>query len=191
MTDCFALFSQPRRPWLELEELKTKFHAMAAVQHPDARASGDANGFAALNAAYATLRDPALRLSHLLALEERAASAGTPAIPSDLADSFMAIAELRRALRDLRQRQRGGGSKVVRAVFADEKRELEGKSLGLLEALEVEHARAMNDLRDLDAVWPTRDAALIARAVALQHRLAYLGRWIADLREELLEMTLS
>jgi DnaJ-domain-containing protein 1 len=191
MTDCFALFSQPRRPWLELEELKAKFHTMAAVQHPDARASSDAHGFAALNAAYATLRDPALRLSHLLALEERAASASTPPIPSDLADSFMAIAELRRALRDLRQRQRGGESTVVRALLAEEKRELERKSRGSLATLEEEYARAMNDLRDLDAVWPTRGAAVITRAVALQHRLAYLGRWIADLREELLEMTLS
>jgi DnaJ-domain-containing protein 1 len=190
MTDCFALLSQPRRPWLEMEELKRQFHDMASVQHPDAPA-GDANDFAALNFAYATLRDPALRLGHLLALEDRAASASAPPIPPDLADSFMAIAELRRTLRDLQQRQRGRESTLLRAFFSDEKKELERKARTLLAAREGEYAHAMKDLRELDTIWPTRDAPVITRAVALQHRLAYLGRWIADLREDLLQMTIA
>ena len=35
MADYFALLDEPRRPWLDPEELKAKFHALTATVHPD------------------------------------------------------------------------------------------------------------------------------------------------------------
>ena len=76
MADYFALLDEPRRPWLDPEILKDKFHALAATVHPDRvhRASEpekqEANQrYAELNAAYRCLREPTKRLRHLLELE--------------------------------------------------------------------------------------------------------------------------
>ncbi len=71
MTDYFALLDQPRRPWLDPEELKQVFHARKRWQtHPDAQTEPGGNEtFTQLNEAYQVLRDPKRRLHHLLSLE--------------------------------------------------------------------------------------------------------------------------
>ena len=57
--DCFAIFDEPRRPWLDADALKKKFHALTAAHHPDV-ARGEKNrevDFAELNAAYEIVGD--------------------------------------------------------------------------------------------------------------------------------------
>jgi curved DNA-binding protein CbpA len=81
MIDYFALLEQTRRPWLDPEKLKEKYHELARRAQPDQN----------LNEAYRVLLDPKLRLQHLLALEG-APAAATSEIPSELSDLFMAIA---------------------------------------------------------------------------------------------------
>ena len=75
MTDYFALFQEPRRPWLEPEALKATFLALAAAAHPDKQPAADpaeklkaSRRYAELNAAYHCLTEPKLRLLHLLEL---------------------------------------------------------------------------------------------------------------------------
>jgi DnaJ-domain-containing protein 1 len=188
MTDCFALFSESRRPWLDASELKNKFHAMAATRHPDAGTTVDSGSFTALNAAYATLRDPARRLRHLLELEHPAVLANTPPIPADIANCFMSIAGHRDAIRAMRRRK-SAGSPLACALLADEKAKIDRSLREALCSLEKEYANALAALHEIDAAWPSRDAALLARAVTLQARLAYLERWTANVREARLEMT--
>ena len=71
MTDAFALLDEPRQPWLEVEALKTKFLTRSAATHPDkftdpAEKETAQTRFADLNSAHEILRDPKLRLQHLL-----------------------------------------------------------------------------------------------------------------------------
>jgi hypothetical protein len=54
--------------------------------------------------------------------------------------------------------------------------------------LEGQYANALVALRAIDVAWPSRDAALLTHAVMLQARLAYLDRWMANVREARLEM---
>ena len=82
MTDYFALLGQPRKPWLDPEQLKQKYHELARQSHPDKN----------VNEAYRTLADAKSRLQHLLALEGVALSASSNEIPQELTDLFMAIA---------------------------------------------------------------------------------------------------
>ena len=35
MTDHFATLGEPRRPWLDAEALKEKFHRLSGTVHPD------------------------------------------------------------------------------------------------------------------------------------------------------------
>ena len=82
MTDYFALLEQPRKPWLDPEQLKQKYHELARQSHPDEN----------VNEAYRVLADPKSRLQHLLALEGVAPAASSNEIPEELTDLFMAIA---------------------------------------------------------------------------------------------------
>ena len=73
MTDYFALFDEPRRPWLDTDSLKAKFLALSAQAHPD-RVHGAAetdklaanHRYTELNAAYNCLREPRDRLIQII-----------------------------------------------------------------------------------------------------------------------------
>ena len=76
MADYFALLDEPRRPWLDPEVLKAKFHTLTAAVHPDrvhnateSEKQSANQRYAELNAAYQCLREPRDRLRHLLELE--------------------------------------------------------------------------------------------------------------------------
>ena len=54
--DYFALLDQPRKPWLDVDLLKEKYHARAREAQPDEN----------LNEAFRVLTDPKSRLDDLL-----------------------------------------------------------------------------------------------------------------------------
>src|SRR6187402_2801403 len=94
MTDYFALLGEPRRPLLDPERIKDTFHRLSRERHPD-QAGGAIDAFAELNLAQETLRDPKLRLRHLLALEHpEIGTAGPTSVPPSLADDFAPTHEL-------------------------------------------------------------------------------------------------
>jgi curved DNA-binding protein CbpA len=148
MTDYFALFQQPRRPWLDVEELETKYHELARETHPDARQDRETN-FAEVNAGYRTLRDPKSRLQHLLALEGKSPAANSSKIPADLIELFMSIAAVGKErdndkLATLRRR--------VEQLFYE----------------------SLQQLRELDGNWKR---SLVEEAEILYRRFSLLSRW--------------
>jgi DnaJ-domain-containing protein 1 len=158
VTDYFALLDQPRRAWLDPDQLETKYHELARQTHPDTAA--DSAGFEQIAAAYRTLRDPRLRLQHLLTLEGKAPASASTDIPTDLVELFMEIVPAMK-------------SRNQNAITL-----LSGR---------IEHAlrKAMDELRDLDARWNDgahHDAEL------LYHRLSFLNRWRDLLNEVALNL---
>src|SRR5437588_12934743 len=94
MIDYFALLQQPRRPWLDPEQLKQKHQQLTLATHPDRpSANKPLRDFAAINEAYRVLNDPKLRLQHFLNLEGHR-PAGDQSIPRELADFFAKIGTL-------------------------------------------------------------------------------------------------
>jgi molecular chaperone HscB len=155
VTDYFALLDQPRRPWLDLEKLEEKYHALARVTHPDQPGTATID-FAEVNKAYRTLRDPKLRLEHLLALEGHAISSATSEIPNDLAELFMQIAP------------------VIKS--GDEK-----KISNLVTRLDEALDEALQQLRALSEKW---DGSMFAEAEYLHPRFSFLTRWKDVLAEQ-------
>src|SRR5688572_29394167 len=101
MTDYFALLDEPRRPWLDPEALKVKFHQRSAELHPDRvhrqSASDKAKAqerYTELNAAYTCLREPKDRLLHLLTLESGGKPKDVQNIPAELMDLFFKVGTL-------------------------------------------------------------------------------------------------
>lgn len=100
MVDYFLLFDEPRRPWLDLEQLRAKYLAHSSDAHPDRihNASEEikhrANQrFAEINAAYNCLREPKDRLHHLLELELGTKLKDVERVPGNLVDLFFEIAQ--------------------------------------------------------------------------------------------------
>ncbi len=185
MNDHFATLGQPRRPWLEGEELKEAFHRLSASLHPDVAATGDAERFAAMNAAYSALRDPAARLRHLLELTSPAALAKAAAPPPELGDLFMEIAGLRRRLDDFLSRRNAATSPLTRALLAAEESVLRRDLTAAQERIAAAESLALEELRALDSGWSDPAAESADTLTHLYHRLAYLTRWLAQTREAL------
>ena len=184
MTDHFATLQQSRGPWLDAAALKDSFHRLGAQRHPDT-AGGDAESFAALNAAWQTLREPATRLRHLLELEAPDLLARTAQIPPALADTFMRIAALRRTLEDFRKRHSAASTPLARALLAAEQHAVKTDLESALADLDTAHERALAELRALDTAWPTSLDPL----AALHQQLAFLAKWSTQLRESLFQLT--
>lgn len=184
MPDHFATLAQPRRPWLDLEALRESFQRAAALHHPDAAGSGEER-FAALNAAHTVLREPAARLRHLLELEAPDRLPRAAPIPPALGDLFMQLAAARREFERFWQKDSAATSPLARALLAAEKTTLRrdlGTALGQLDAA---HAAALAELRALDGAWEAR----IDDLANLQARFAFLGKWSAQLREDLFRLS--
>lgn len=176
MTDYFALLQQPRQPWLDLDELKNRYQALALAEHPDQKSPGAAGiDFAEVNEAYRCLRDPKLRLQHFLLLEGNSPGAGET-IPPDLFDLFSQISEFIQKADGFLARWRGTANAL-------------GKSLLQSELLSLQHDCQMliAKLRQLydEAVAATESANdwKIENLKRLYLRLTYLGRWLQQVEE--------
>lgn len=188
MPDHFATLAQPCRPWLDPEALRESFHRAAAQQHPDA-ADGTDERFTELNTAYAVLREPATRLRHLLELTAPEMLARPAAIPPALADLFMQLATLRRALDGFQQKASAVTSPLTRALLAAEKATCRHGVEHSLAQLTAATAEAASELHTLDTAWADRTPAEVEKLAALQARCAFLAKWSAQLREDLFRLS--
>ncbi len=123
--DFFAWLGMPRRPWLDPEEVKERFHALSREHHPDQQASGSNaetdTVFARLNAAQAALRDPKSRLRCLLELEHPGIKVSGPAaVPETLADLFAPIHGLVGRIDALLAKKTAAPGALARALLARE-----------------------------------------------------------------------
>ena len=99
-TDFFALLQEPRRPWLDAEQLKSRFHALSTEAHPDrfhqaavSERESATHRYASLNAAYSALKEPKDRLLHLLELERGGRPEDIQKIPPGTMDLFVEIGQ--------------------------------------------------------------------------------------------------
>ncbi|MGH8165519.1 MAG: hypothetical protein ACREP1_14415, partial [Rhodanobacteraceae bacterium] len=145
MTDHFALLGEARRPWLDPEELKEKYHALSRNAPPGAE----------LNEAFRVLSDPKLRLQHLLKLEGADLTAGRP-VPAAVAELFWNAGSLLREIERWLLRQSAATSTLARALLQPERGKLESRLSALEEELrgcyDVETAKlraAPNELSQL------------------------------------------
>ena len=100
VTDHFAVLGQPRRPWLDLDQLKQQYQQMTLDLHPDRpKTNAEASDFSAVTDAYRVLSNPRLRLRHLLDLNPNESSTTrTSDVPAELTDTFMEAATLVREI---------------------------------------------------------------------------------------------
>lgn len=180
VTDYFALLNEPRRPWLDADALKEKFHRLTASHHPDVTRDAGFD-FSTLNAAYNTLRDPKSRVRHLLELEFPAELSRPLQIPPALGDSFMAIGALLQRLDAFLKKQSEAASPLTAALLAPEKFSLIENVEEQLAVVNERHAKLLDELRALDARWDTEKPG--ARLAEIYQALLFVAKWSDQLRE--------
>lgn len=186
MRDCFALLGQPRRAWLDPEELKAAFHTRTRSAHPDARPGAGEVSFTEVHAAYRVLADPRQRLQHLLELAGEEPGKGGRAIPPEIAALFDEVASITHAAEKAVRKMERATSPLSRSLVQSELAQARSGVAEMLATLAGLYARAEDELRALDDAGETRNA----RLHELHARFAYLTRWIAQLAERRTQLSL-
>jgi len=185
MTDHFAVLAQPRRPWLDPEQLKQEYQRLTFARHPDRQTEAAAEGpeFGAVTDAYRVLSNPKLRLQHLLAIENEASDARSARVSAELADMFMQTAALIRSVDDLLKRKQQATTTLASSLLKPEVSKTRERVGAQLEALQGAHSSAVDELKRLDERWEKEpDAKTEARKLA--DRFGFLDRWMTQLQEK-------
>jgi curved DNA-binding protein CbpA len=183
VTDYFAMLDEPRRPWLDPEQLKEKFHRLAVEQHPDVKKTSEAD-FQALNTAYQILSDPVRRLRHWLELENPEALTASAQIPLSLIELFLRIGQTRAALDQFLTKEKQRTSPLARAMLMSEKLALADSVSALVNGLNQKRTDLLTDLETAAAGNPSQLAALY-------QQLAFISKWSNQTSEALLHLNLS
>jgi molecular chaperone HscB len=172
--DYFSFFGVPRRLGLDPQNLERRFRDLSRKFHPDyfynappAERLASLERSSYLNDAYRTLRDPAARIEHLLAVEglpPATADQGGAKVPPALLEEVFALNEELDEIRELRES--GGDEVTIRTRLEAARTPIEGKR--------DEHGRR---IQELGSRWDSQASAPSdERLVTLQ-----------ALREQLLE----
>jgi curved DNA-binding protein CbpA len=190
MIDYFALLDQPRRPWLEENTLREKFHQLARTSHPD-QSRGISAEFAKLSEAFRILSDPKLRLQHLLALEQKMPASSENILPKDLEELFPQMTAVIQTTDGLRKRISATTNALTRSLFKSEVLATQNQIAQSLAQLSELYEQTTSELRMLDESWTTVPSPNFSQLRGLYLKISYLSRWIAQLEEQKLQLSIS
>ncbi len=195
MIDYFALLDQPRRPWLDPDEVKDTYHQKTLLAHPDVQSQGIAAGppdaaFASLNEAYQVLQDPKRRLHHLLSLEGAAPSSTDQTVPQQLHDLFPRIGALTRETNLLLEKIRLTSNALSRSLLKPQILEVQKEAKEVRAEIQQLSDKSLDRLRQINPAWANNPAEQIEDLSDLYFAFAYLGRWSAQLDEMTFQLSL-
>lgn len=190
MMDFFALFAQPRQPWLDEKVLKEKHHALTRQAHPDVRRPEVRGKFEEINEAYRILSEPKLRIQHLLQLEGEMNPQRHRPVPSDLQELFLQIGKLCQATQRTFAKISDDSGALARSLAKADLLRLQKQTRELFEQLSRSYNECLASVRTLNEVWNSKREEAIAQLQRVHDRIAYLSRWIEQLEEMELQLKL-
>jgi curved DNA-binding protein CbpA len=195
MIDYFALLDQPRRPWLDPENLKETYHQKSLRTHPDVHAESPGaaatdTAFASLNQAYQVLLDPKQRLHHLMSLEGAAPSSSDQAVPSQLEDLFPKIGDLTRRANLLMEKIRATSNALGRSLLKPQILEVQKEAKEVRATIKGLTDVSLDRLRQISVAWEKNPAQQLEGLSNLYFAFAYLTRWSKQLDEMAFQLSL-
>jgi curved DNA-binding protein CbpA len=183
MTDYFALLQQPRKPWLDPGALKHAYQELTLAAHPDRTRRNDPDlDFTAITDGFRVLSDPKLRLQHLLKLEGEE-TGSDQSVPDEFIGLFSEIGDCLNTTDRLLERSAKAENALSKSLLRTEILSRQQRGEEVLQKLTLLHEEVLRDLRALNDVWANDPAEAIAPLRDIHQRLAYLTRWIDQLRE--------
>ena len=196
MTDHFALFNEPRRPWLEVEALKEKFLTLSAEVHPDrVHEASEADKLAAnrryteLNAAYSCLREPRDRLRHLLELELGKKPSDLTNVPNDLMDLFFAVGKVLREVDAFVAEKGRATSPLLQVQLFERGQEWVEKLAGVRQTIVARRDPLLSELKALNASWSSAATKPLERLLEVWRLLSFYERWLAQIQERVVQIS--
>lgn len=204
-TDLFALLNEPRRPWLDPEPLKSKFHALSSEVHPDrfhqatdCERETATKTYASLNAAYTTLKEPKDRLLHLLELELGGRPSDIQKIPPGTMDLFVEIGQACRDIDTFLKERQEVTSPLLKVQSFRQGMEWVDRVGVLQQSVNAKRDELLAELRGMNAVWeaidtvpagPDRAKRLpLERVEQIYRGLSYVSRWTEQLQQRMAEL---
>jgi curved DNA-binding protein CbpA len=193
VTDYFALLGEPRQPWLDEEELKSKFFTLSSSVHPDrAHALPEKEKqnaherYIELNAAYHCLREPKERLRHLIELQTGRKPVQVQEVPGDMVEIFFRIGQACREADELLKRKAIVTSPILLVEFFEQGQPLTERLMKVSRDLAERQTRLIAELKTINA----ESSQQIERLEQIQQTLSYLHRWMAQLQERIVQLAL-
>jgi len=190
-TDYFRFMGLPRKLWIDMGELETRFHQLSWKLHPDnfvKATTGERElsleRASQLNDAYRVLRDPVARVEYLLAIEgmRKEGTTKQQAPPELLEEVF----ELNESLDELRSARGGHQNGAETAAL---RKRLEEAAKGFEERLTDVDAQLMGAAKEWDATVDPGDAAAGRAALGkmneILNRRSYIRNLVRGVTEEL------
>ena len=196
MTDNFALLDLPRSPWLDAVEIKARFAQLSGPVHPDrvhqandaVRAAANRR-YAELNSAQQCLADTRQRLRHLIELETGQQATDVGSVPPKISDLFFEVGNALRLADELVRQKHAATSPMVQAQVMRQAMERIESLRAVIAELDRRRAAADVRCRELGRRWVAGERS--TKTLAELHRdYSYLNRWLEQLRERLLQLTL-
>ncbi len=200
MSDYFSLLNETRRPWLDGDLLKQKFHTLSGGLHPDkihsageAEKASAAKKFAELNAAYHCLTDPKLRLLHLLELELGAKPKDIQQIPAALADLFAEVSGVCRDADGFLAEKAKVTSPLLQVQLFERGQDWVEKLNILQRKLNELREQVSGRLKSLDEKWMAADAVarreILPKLEELYRLFGYFNRWNNQIQERVVQLS--
>lgn len=182
--DCFQILGLKRQAALNEETVKSAYLEKTRVSRSDQPAGGDEQA-AELNKALEVLSTAEKRLKHLIELEAPEAAATWKTVPLDaeLMRLFGKIGPFVQSLAAFARKKQTAASALAKALLAGEEMQLRERAEELTAELAAMRERIESGLGELDSRREQDDAAVIRDLQILQAKLAYLGKWQAQVRE--------
>lgn len=203
MSDYFALLGQPRRPWLEEEELKKRFLSLSAEVHPDRVHGGTAaekhsaqERYAELNRAYQSLRNPKERLQHLLELETGAKPQQVQQVPAELMDLFFGVAQAFKQADGFLAEKARHSSPLLQVRLFETAQEWVDRLRQIQQQLRLRQEELTRALKDADATWMARRAGssagqdLLPELENLYRLFSYYTKWESQTQERIVQLSM-
>jgi hypothetical protein len=183
MIDFFAAFGLEPRPVLDVDVLGNLFASKSKTSHPDRAADGD---FATLNEAFNTLRDPASRILHLLALsgEESKAKSPSAGVSAWFGKVAAGLQQFDRMFQPLTQET----SSLLRAIKIRDVQSILADLEEISEGLTREKEGLLHTMVQIDARWPNDRRADRDSLGQVACDLRFLEKWLAQISERRLRL---
>lgn len=200
--DAFELLHEEKRPWLDVEGLKSRFRTLSSEFHPDrfhseSPEAREAAGqrYAALNQAHQTLVDPKERLLHLLTLERGAPPKDIQRIPQGTMDLFVEIGQSCRDADAFLALSAAGLSPLVKVQRLRDARVWVQKFQALQAQVNLKQEQWVKAIQELDSQWPSPSVTVgtvepknLDRLEEIYRGLSYIARWQGQLQQRIVEL---
>ena len=203
MTDYFALLGEPRRPWIDPDELKKKFLELSSEVHPDrthqalaAQRQEAERRYSELNSAYNCLREPKERLRHLIEMERGGKPTEISSIPPEMMEEFLKVGQLCKLADALLAEKAQTASPVLKVRLFEQGQELSGQLGVKQQEIKGREELLFKELKTINAKWEANDSETgskhkeqtLRRLEEIYRLLGYFARWSEQIRERMVQL---